>query len=117
MRFQPKKWPDRFWAKVQKTEACWLWMGAVKSDDPLDCYGIIQMGDAHKSRTRLAHRIAWELEHGPIAAGVKILHRCDNPRCVRHDHLFAGTQADNIKDMTKKRRHPWSQGKSFNRWK
>jgi hypothetical protein len=100
MIFQCKKWPDRFWAKVQKGDGCWLWTGARNAKG----YGVLQMGDAQESRTELAHRVAWSLEHGPIPKGVKILHRCDNPPCVRH--LFSGSQADNMHDSAEKGRHP-----------
>lgn len=51
-----------------------------------------------------AHRLAWTLERGPIPDGLKVLHRCDNRRCVRVDHLFLGTQLDNIADMVMKGR-------------
>jgi hypothetical protein len=52
----------------------------------------------------MAHRYAWELTYGPIPEGLSVLHRCDVPRCVRPDHLFLGTQADNLADMTAKGR-------------
>jgi hypothetical protein len=52
----------------------------------------------------LAHRIAYELECGPVPEGMFVLHRCDNPPCVRVSHLFLGTRADNLADMRAKGR-------------
>ena len=51
------------------------------------------------------HRVAYEEAFGPIAEGLYVLHRCDTPLCVRPDHLFVGTQGDNIHDM-------WTKGRS-----
>jgi hypothetical protein len=51
-----------------------------------------------------AHRIAWELVNGPIPSGLFVCHRCDNPACVRVDHLFLGTSADNNRDRHAKGR-------------
>lgn len=50
------------------------------------------------------HRRAWEVAHGPIPSGLCVLHRCDNPPCVRVDHLFLGTQLDNNRDRSAKGR-------------
>lgn len=55
-------------------------------------------------RQQYAHRLAWEDAHGPIPAGMKVLHHCDNPPCSNVDHLFLGTQADNMADMKAKGR-------------
>lgn len=91
---------DRFWEKVRRTNGCWLWMGSTNSNG----YGQITRGP----RPHLAHRIAWELTHGSIPDGLCVLHDCpdgDNPRCVNPEHLFLGTQCDNIEDMVRKGRH------------
>lgn len=63
------------------------------------------MFQASSHKVVRAHRFAWELEVGPIPEGMSVLHRCDNTRCVRApDHLFLGTQADNMRDMRAKGR-------------
>jgi hypothetical protein len=56
----------------------------------------------------LAHRAAWEVTFGPIPDGLFVCHSCDTPACVRPDHLFLGTLADNNLDMVGKMRH-WKQ--------
>jgi len=88
---------ERFWECVDKTGDCWLWTGTLSTHG----YGLISID----SRWRLAPRIAWELYHGELPGKKHVLHRCDNPRCVRDDHLFLGTHQDNMKDKVKKRRH------------
>jgi hypothetical protein len=90
---------ERFWNKVQKTDDCWLWMGHRLARG----YGMISMG-GRKGRPELAHRVAYALTYGPIPEGVDVLHRCDNPPCVRPDHLFLGNQAENMADMRRKGR-------------
>ena len=83
---------ERFWIKVQKTPECWMWTASTDSDG----YG--QFDHNH------AHRVAWELTYDPIPPGLHVLHRCDNPPCVRPDDLFLGTPADNTRDMVEKGR-------------
>lgn len=68
-------------------------------------YGRVMTGSRKTGRYyRYAHRIVWESIHGPLEKGQCVLHRCDNPRCVNLDHLFVGTQADNMRDMASKGR-------------
>lgn len=57
-----------------------------------------------RKRTILAHKKAWEDAYGPVAPGIKVCHSCDNPACRRLDHLWTGTQADNLEDMRLKGR-------------
>lgn len=88
-------WP-RFDGQVQKSDGCWLWTGHVNTWG----YGNIRVN----GRWALTHRLAWERANGPIPEGLSILHRCDDPRCVRPDHLYAGTQRENVRDQVERGR-------------
>lgn len=90
---------ERFWSKVNKDGECWVWLGA-RMGSPNNRRGAIY---AH-SKLCAAHRISWELVNGEIPDGMVICHTCDNTLCVRPDHLFIGTQKDNIHDMIRKGR-------------
>lgn len=95
---RPKTAPDvRFWPRVSKTDECWIWNGAQHRSG----HGHFNAGSGGY---QLAHRFAYEQLVGPIPIGMVLCHRCDNPRCVRPDHLFVGTQADNVDDMMTKGR-------------
>lgn len=97
-RTGPKPLPlaERFWAKVTKTEACWLWNGFLNQNG----YGYFRI-NSPRCQIR-APRMAYELSVGPIPPGLFVCHHCDNPSCVRPDHLFIGSQLDNMRDMAKK---------------
>lgn len=89
---------DRFFTYVKKSDGCWLWQGGhLKSG-----YGNFKLASY---TMRLAHRVAYAIAYGPVPQGVNVLHHCDNPPCVRPDHLFLGTDADNVADMLAKGRH------------
>jgi hypothetical protein len=72
-------------------------------------YGLIRLGGKDSLRTT-AHRVAWALKRGDLSPEILVLHKCDNPSCVNAEHLFIGTQKDNMADMRSKRRHPWRNG-------
>lgn len=76
---------------VVADNGCWLWTGTMQNAG----YGEVIVN----GNRRLAHRVIYELHHGPIASGLVVRHRCDTPACVNPDHLLSGTQADNIHDM------------------
>lgn len=87
----------RFFAKVAKGDGCWLWTGATHRNG----YGSFKLRGGRQVR---AHRFSWELARGPVPDGLSVLHRCDNRRCVRPEHLFVGTQRENLSDMVAKGR-------------
>lgn len=80
----------RFWAKVDKTETCWLWTAAIRRRSG---YGVF----SHQARTMLAHRFAYELLVGPIPDGLVIDHLCRVRHCVNPDHLEPVTQRENLR--------------------
>lgn len=93
--------PERFWAKVRKTESCWIWTASVVKG-----YGQIRSA-GEGSRMLKSHQAAWILCHGPIPDGLWVLHTCDNPPCCNPAHLWTGTAKDNVQDcIAKHRRKP-----------
>lgn len=88
--------PRRFWAKVNKTPGCWLWTASTNGFG----YGSIWTG----YKLRRAHRFSWLIHNGDIPDGIRVLHKCDVPQCVRPSHLFLGTDIDNIVDKLSKGR-------------
>jgi hypothetical protein len=102
------RWPERslrerFFEKVDITPGCWLWKAYS------DNLGYGKIGTVGK-KTALAHRVSWELHHGPIGAGLLVCHHCDTPSCVNPNHLFLGTDQDNMNDRGAKGRTNRPQG-------
>lgn len=98
---------ERYWLQVEKDGPtpphcpqigpCWTWRGTRDSNG----YGLFLI---QRRDVRRAHRYAWELEHGQIPDGLHACHHCDNPSCVRPEHIFIGTQFDNMRDCARKGR-------------
>ena len=88
----------RFCAKVnRRTDAeCWLWAG-----NRVRGYG--QLAVRHNEPV-YAHRLSWVIAHGPILHNHLVIHRCDVPACVNPNHLFLGSQLDNLRDASQKGR-------------
>jgi hypothetical protein len=91
---------ERFWrfvAPIMDDRGCWEWVGTLKPNG----YGLFSF---HGGGRANAHRYSWVLHFGPIPDGLYVCHRCDNPSCVRPEHLFLGTARDNMQDASRKGR-------------
>lgn len=87
---------EKYESKVIRSEGCWSWTASIDSKG----YGKI----SHEGRFMIASRVSWILHRGDIPKGFGVLHRCDNPPCTNPDHLFLGTQKENMQDAITKGR-------------
>ena len=89
---------EHFWERINKAEyGCWEWTGVKDKNG----YGRVFF----RGKQRFTHTVSWILTHGIAPEnGYGVLHKCDNPPCVRPDHLFLGTQLDNMQDAKAKGR-------------
>jgi len=83
--------------KINPETGCWEWARARQSRG----YGLVR----YNGKQRPSHRVSYELWNGPIPDGHYVLHHCDNPTCIKPDHLFTGTQSDNLSDCSIKGRN------------
>ena len=97
---------ERYWRRVIRPsdDVCWDWRGTKTNRG----YGMT----CEAGRKLMVHRVSWEIHHGPIPAGMVVMHTCDNPPCSNPRHLRLGTQRDNIHDMHQKKRGSRTTGRS-----
>ena len=95
----------RFWAEVDRSGDCWVWTGPTDKDGYGRCAAVIE-----GVRCTRAPRFSWWLATGENPGKLWVLHHCDNPPCVRPEHLFVGSAADNNADMIAKGREYYPTG-------
>lgn len=95
MEHIPLEAQNRLWGRVVKGPGCWV--------NPNTSYpGYPKM--SIRGRQWVASRVAWSIVNGPIPNGMIVCHHCDNPKCIRPEHLFLGTEKDNAQDKIRKKR-------------
>lgn len=97
--YSQEKFIEVFWNRIspEPNSGCWIWTGATIPQG----YGCLR----RFKKTLKAHRVSFELFKGKISSGLHVCHRCDNPSCVNPEHLFLGTNVDNMNDKKAKGRH------------
>jgi hypothetical protein len=95
---------ERFWARVERTDTCWLWRGHLTRLG----YGGLWVNYKYWS----AHRYAWTLTRGAIPDRKHVCHSCDVRNCVNPEHLWLGTHSDNMRDMHAKGRASDNRGRA-----
>lgn len=103
--------PESFWDRVRMRlerdtmpvpeSGCLIWLGSIRSRRG---YGLMYLPAPYTGKQVHVHRLAWQLAYGPIPEGMNICHKCDVTSCVQNNHLFLGTQKDNIMDCVMKGR-------------
>jgi hypothetical protein len=88
---------ERFWSRVNKSDGCWEWTGPTKGNKT--DYGVVTL----HGKTMSASRAVWFLVNGDPGE-LFVLHTCDNSMCVKPDHLYLGTQQDNVRDREERGR-------------
>jgi HNH endonuclease len=109
---------DEFWSHVDKTggpdrlrwepgepchgdgSPCWMWLKTISRG-----YGVVWTG--YQRGQLLVHRVAWELENGPIPPDLVVLHWCDHPACVNPEHLYLGDRADHTLKWVARGHQAW----------
>ena len=81
---------DRFWSKIDKSGDCWTWTASSNADG----YGRFCLNN----KMEYAHRVAYEMEHGPVSRALDIDHTCYNKSCVKPAHLRAASRKQNTEN-------------------
>lgn len=95
----------RFKSKIHYTDTCWIWTASRSTTG----YGqlFVCRIDSRRNIVQRAHRISWLIHKGSIPSHQQVLHKCDVRLCVNPDHLYLGTQQDNVNDMMSKCRNSY----------